>query len=159
VVRVGDVYGSLPSLTGKLELEYEGELRGADVIGRELIRHAVGKVFSKRFHDANLQPVVQWFELGGELKFGEAARGRETLEQMRKIQGLLEHVDRLGAGKKSEAGELAAAAEFILEGLWAHKRIGRSEERGFYLDAPRATSATQGEGELPPRPRSRRPLN
>jgi magnesium chelatase subunit I len=160
VVRVGDVYAALPSLTGKLELEYEGELRGADVVARELIRSAVGKVFSKRFSEVNLQPVVQWFELGGELKFSDSARGGETLAQMRRIQGLTDHLERLGVDGKAEAAELAAAAEFVLEGLWAHKRIGRNEERGFYADAPRAAAAPPAaEGEAPPRMRPRRPLN
>jgi magnesium chelatase subunit I len=159
VVRVGDVYAALPSLTGKLELEYEGELRGADVVARELIRSAVGKVFSRHFSDVNLQPVVQWFELGGELKFSDTARGNETLSQMRRIQGLMDHAGRLGVDGKSEPAEMAAAAEFILEGLWAHKRIGRSEERGFYADAPRAAAAPPGEGEAQPRVRPRRPLN
>ena len=41
-----DVYAALPSITGKLELEYEGELKGGDVVARELIRLAVGKVFT-----------------------------------------------------------------------------------------------------------------
>jgi len=40
---------ALPAITGKLELEYEGELKGADTIARELIRTAVGRVFSKHF--------------------------------------------------------------------------------------------------------------
>ncbi|MBI3404667.1 MAG: sigma 54-interacting transcriptional regulator [Acidobacteria bacterium] len=43
-VRVSDVYSTMPSLTGKLELEYEGELRGAEQIAQELIRgRAVGR--------------------------------------------------------------------------------------------------------------------
>jgi len=158
VARVSDVYAALPSLTGKLELEYEGELRGAETVARELVRAAVGKVFSKYLSDANLQPVVQWFELGGELKVSDGAKSEEALEQMMKIQGLLEHIDRLGLGRKAEAAEQAAAAEFILEGLWAHKRIGRSEERGFYAEAPRV-AATPGQGEPPQRVRPRRPLN
>src|ERR1700722_15997165 len=41
VPRIGDVYAALPSITGKLELEYEGEMRGADTVARELIRTAV----------------------------------------------------------------------------------------------------------------------
>src|SRR6195256_164703 len=45
VPRVMDIYAALPSITGKLELEYEGELKGGDVVARELIRLAVGKVF------------------------------------------------------------------------------------------------------------------
>jgi magnesium chelatase subunit I len=160
VVRVGDLYAALPSLTGKLELEYEGELRGAEVVARELIRSAVGKVFNQRFSGVNLQPLVQWFELGGELKFSDTARGSETLAQMRRIQGLLEHAERLGLDTKAEPAETAAAAEFILEGLWAHKRIGRSEERGFYADAPRAAAVPPAaETDASPRARPRRPLN
>src|SRR6202040_4143517 len=68
VARVADVYAAIPSMTGKFELEYEGELRGAENIARELIRAAVGKIFTNYFASANFQPVVQWFEIGGELK-------------------------------------------------------------------------------------------
>src|SRR6266481_5255855 len=42
VPRVLDIYAALPSMTGKLELEYEGELKGGDAIAREIIRLAVG---------------------------------------------------------------------------------------------------------------------
>ncbi len=52
VARVADVYAALPALTGKLELEYEGELKGAETIARELIRGAVGRVFTKHMGDA-----------------------------------------------------------------------------------------------------------
>jgi len=42
VARVADLYAALPAVTGKLELEYEGELKGAETIARELIRTAIG---------------------------------------------------------------------------------------------------------------------
>ncbi len=134
VARVTDVYASLPALTGKLELEYEGELKGAEHIARELIRGAVGRVFTKYLNDVSMQPVVQWFEMGGELKVSEDATAVESLTELRRIQGLLEHTDRLGVPAKSGAAQVAAAAEFILEGLWAHKRISRSEERGYFAE-------------------------
>src|SRR5208337_2596831 len=44
VPRILDLYSALPAITGKLELEYEGELKGGDAVARELIRTAVGKV-------------------------------------------------------------------------------------------------------------------
>ncbi len=44
VPRVSDVYAAVPSITGKLELEYEGELQGGDTIARDLIRRAAGRV-------------------------------------------------------------------------------------------------------------------
>jgi len=136
--RIADVYAAIPSMTGKLELEYEGELRGAENIARELIRAAVGKVFSKYLGEANLQPIVQWFEMGGELKLSEAASAAETLAQLKRIQGLLEHIEGLGVNGRADPAVAGAAAEFILEGLWAHKRINRNEERGFYAERPKA---------------------
>ena len=92
VARVADVYSAIPSMTGKFELEYEGEMRGADNIARELIRAAVGKMFTQYFTDANFQPVMQWFELGGELKVPANASSAELLAQLKKIQGLFDHL-------------------------------------------------------------------
>ena len=135
VARVSDVYSAIPSMTGKIELEYEGEMRGAESIARELIRLAIGKTFSKYFPNVSFQPVVQWFEAGGELKLQSNASSAETLAQLKKIQGLFEHLDPLGVRAKDDAAIQTSAAEFILEGLWAHKRISRSEERGYYGEA------------------------
>src|SRR5437667_10394367 len=150
VARAADVYAALPAITGKMELEYEGELKGADIIARELIRTAFGRVFSKHFTDVNFQPVIQWFELGGELKLPELATASERCQQLCKIQGLMEHIARLGAHDRKDAGSAAAAAEMILEGLWAHRRIGRSEERGFHVEKPK--QAEHRERDLPGRP-------
>ncbi len=134
VARVTDLYASLPSITGKLELEYEGELKGAETIARELIRAAIGRVFSKHFADVNFQPVIQWFELGGELKVPDVISTTQRYQRMAKIQGLLEHIEKLGVRDRKDEANVAAAGEMILEGLWAHRRIGRSEERGFYAE-------------------------
>ncbi|HKV24955.1 MAG TPA: hypothetical protein VJN93_10230 [Candidatus Acidoferrum sp.] len=150
VARVADVYASLPAITGKLELEYEGELKGADAIARELIRTAVGRVFSKHFGEVSFQPVIQWFEMGGELKLPELATTAERYQQLSKIQGLMEHIGRLGVTDKKDAAGASSAAEMILEGLWAHRRIGRSEERGYYADKPKQPE--QREREVPGRP-------
>lgn len=146
VARVADVYAAIPSMTGKFELEYEGELRGAENIARELIRAAVGKTFTRYFAEANFQPVVQWFELGGELKIAPQVASAELLGELKKIQGLFEHLGKLDVSPKDDAAKVASAAEFILEGLWAHKRINRSEERGYFADARRT----------PPEPREPR---
>ena len=137
VARMTDVYAAIPSMTGKIELEYEGELRGADNIARELIRAAVGKVFDRHLEGALLQPVVQWFEMGGELRLEQTTPADEMLPQLKRIQGLMDNVDRLGVCNRGDAASVAAAAEFILEGLYAHKRISRNEERGFYAEKPK----------------------
>jgi magnesium chelatase subunit I len=135
VARVSDVYSAVPAMTGKFELEYEGELRGADNIARELIRAAVGKIFTKYYPSANFQPIVQWFESGQELKVPANASSAETIGQLKKIPGLFDHLEALGVQPNADAATKAGAAEFVLEGLWAHKRISRSEERGFFAEA------------------------
>ncbi|HET9402900.1 MAG TPA: hypothetical protein VFO34_18275 [Candidatus Acidoferrales bacterium] len=151
VARVADVYAALPAMTGKLELEYEGELKGADTIARELVRSAVGRVYSRYFANAELQPVVQFFEMGGELKLDEFATAEEILSRLRRIQGLLEQVDRLGVASKAGGAQIAAAAEFVLEGLWAHKRINRSEERGYFAERQKPPEPREPMGRPPRR--------
>jgi magnesium chelatase subunit I len=149
VARVADIYAAIPAMTGKFELEYEGELRGADNIARELIRAAVGKVFTRYFADANLQPVVQWFEMGGDLKVATNAPAAEHYTQLKKIQGLFDNLSPLGVRAKEESAVAASAAEFVLEGLWAHKRVSRSEERGFFAEPRKA--APEGREQQPGR--------
>jgi magnesium chelatase subunit I len=148
VARVADIYSAIPAMTGKFELEYEGELRGADSIARELIRAAAGKTFTKYFKSMSFEAVVRWFEMGGELKIPAHASGAELFAQLKKIQGLFDGLEALGASAKDDSAILASAAEFVLEGLWAHKRINRSEERGFFAEPhrtpePRESSARQ----------------
>jgi hypothetical protein len=62
--RISDVYAALPAITGKFELEYEGELRGADTIGRELIRASVGNVFQALADTMDTARMVEWFNAG-----------------------------------------------------------------------------------------------
>ena len=79
VPRVSDVYAALPAITGKLELEYEGEMKGADHVGRELIRAAIAKTYDEYFTGANVQQIVQWFDLGGEIQLSDSIAAVEAL--------------------------------------------------------------------------------
>ncbi|MGH9671333.1 MAG: magnesium chelatase, partial [Terriglobales bacterium] len=162
VPRIGDVYAAMPAITGKLELEYEGEMRGADNVVRELIRAAVARTFDAYFHGANLQQVVQWFDLGGCIKVAESAASGEVFEALKGIQGLNEKLGALGLKSKDSPELQVSAAEFVLEGLYAHKRIGRSEERVFSAGekvARRGEVSHPDRGDEPPVPRPRRPYN
>lgn len=131
VPRILDLYAALPSITGKLELEYEGELKGGDAVARELIRNAVGKVYNAYFDSVNLRQVVQWFELGGSLRLEEDQPAQQMIEQLERIQDLLPFTKKLGLGESESDALRASAGEFILEGLYAHKRISRNEELEF----------------------------
>jgi len=131
IPRISDIYAALPAITGKLELEYEGEMKGADHVSRELIRTAIAKAYDTYLHGVNMNQIVQWFDLGGEIQLGDNAGAQEVLSGLNQIQGLMEKLTRLNVGPKDSAEMRVSAAEFILEGLHAHKKIGRNEERVF----------------------------
>jgi magnesium chelatase subunit I len=131
VPRISDIYAALPAITGKLELEYEGEMKGADHVSRELIRTAIAKTFDTYLHGVNLSQVVQWFDLGGEIQLSDNAAAEDVLVGLSQIQGLMEKLGKLNVGPKDSSETQVSAAEFVLEGLHAHKKIGRNEERVF----------------------------
>ena len=101
VARVTDVYAALPSITGKFEMEYEGELKGADNVARELIRSSVANVFAERFDQVDLRRVIEWFDLGGTLQSADTASAKELLAQARGVQGLIELAEHLQLGAKA----------------------------------------------------------
>jgi magnesium chelatase subunit I len=142
VPRVADIYAALPAITGKLELEYEGELKGADTIARDLIRQAIQMIFRQYFPSADFKPVIDWFEMGGQLKFSDTDSANAVLGSLQKIQGLVEKLDALDAGPNRAVAVQASAGELILEGLYSLDKISRSEERG-YTAPERKTGATQ----------------
>lgn len=131
VPRVGDIYAALPGITGKIELEYEGEMRGADTVIREIIRASVAQVFDKYFGDTDTQQIEQWFNLGGTVQLNDAQPSAASLVELKQIQGLFEKLSPLNVNGKSSPETAVSAAEFLLEGMYAHKRISRAEERIF----------------------------
>jgi magnesium chelatase subunit I len=131
VPRVTDVYAALPSITGKFELEYEGELRGAEQIARDLIRSAVGSVFVGMFDGVDTRKVVEWFDLGGSLPLSDSTSADDVIGQSRTVQGLRELAERAGLPAGAPAPFVASAIDFVLEGLYAQKKISRTEERGY----------------------------
>jgi magnesium chelatase subunit I len=128
VPRITDVYAALPAITGKFELEYEGELRGADNVAREIIRGAVGNVFGGYFAGADLRQVIEWFDLGGTLHIDDTLRASELLERTAQVQGLRELASYAGVRADATVPAVASAVDFILEGLYAQKKITRSDE-------------------------------
>ncbi len=131
VPRVTDIYAALPSITGKFELEYEGELRGAETVARDLIRAAVGTVFTGVFDGVDTRTVVEWFDLGGTLQLSDSTSAEEVVSQTRRVQGLGELAEKVGLPKGAAGPAVASAIDFVLEGLCAQKKISRSDERGY----------------------------
>jgi magnesium chelatase subunit I len=131
VPRVSDIYAAMPGITGKLELEYEGELRGADTVVQDLIRTAVGKIYQRYFADVETEQIEQWFNLGGTVKLDDNQSSADALKDLKQIQGLFEKLSPLGVKSSESAPKLVAAAEFLLEGMVAHRKLSRSQEHGF----------------------------
>ena len=136
VARITDIYAALPSITGKLELEYEGELKGADQVALDLIRSAVRRAFDGWFDGVDTTTVVEWFEMGGTLTAGDATSAAELLRQVSEIQGLDELVERTGSRASATAAARAAAVDFVLEGLFAQKKITRTDDRQYQAAEP-----------------------
>jgi magnesium chelatase subunit I len=139
VPRPTDLYAALPSITGKLELEYEGELVGPDKIARELIASAAGETFEAWGGEAatrELEEIVDYFERGGVLQLGETASSAASIEGFRTVPGLVHAVSELGLGRSDSQGQTAAACELVLEALVADRRLSRNES-GSYSRGPR----------------------
>jgi magnesium chelatase subunit I len=156
VPRILDIYSALPAITGKLELEYEGELKGGDAVAREIIRTAVGKVYDRYFDGVNVAQIIQWFDLGGSLKLDESMNSESMARQLNGIQGLMEKTKAVGLSANEPDAVRASAGEFILEGLHAHRRISRNEERGFAAEEKRREPREETK---PERPNFRRQYN
>jgi magnesium chelatase subunit I len=131
VPRVTDLYAALPSITGKFELEYEGELRGAEQVARDLIRSSIGAVFNGVFDGTDTRSVVEWFDLGGTLPLSDVSPANEVISATKGVQGLRELAKHAGVAVDSSAPALASAIDFVLEGLAAQRKISRNDERGY----------------------------
>jgi magnesium chelatase subunit I len=130
VPRITDIYAAIPAITGKFELEYEGELKGADHVAREMIRSGVAIVFDGWFPNADLRQVTEWFDLGGNLQVDDSLAAAELVKRTAGVQGLHEAA-RVAAGKRPADPQLASAIDFVLEGMYAQRKISRSLEGQF----------------------------
>jgi len=145
VPRVADVYAAIPAITGKFELEYEGELKGADAVARDLIRSAVLNVATGYFRDADARGAVRWFDGGGALQLSDTTGARELVDRTREVDGLHEVALQANGTTSPGPAELASAIDFALEALCAQKKISRSDDWRY----------TAGEGASVRRPQGR----
>lgn len=140
VVRVSDVYAGLPAITGKLELEYEGELKGADTIAKDLIRKAAGAVYARHFASLGTKDLEQWFEAGNVFRFPQSGDAAKALKTAAQVPGLAELAQQVA--QSSDDAVRVSAAEFVLEGLYGRKKLSRAEE--IYAAPEPETKAGRG---------------
>lgn len=152
VARISDVYAALPAITGKMELEYEGELVGADAIANELIARAAADTFEAETDDASgleeaLEEIVEYFETGGVLQLSDTAGSEAMVQGLSTVPSLLDAVRRSGLSDPADAsaaGRTVAAAELVLEALVAERRISRMGEGGYRRARPRRPKGGAG---------------
>jgi magnesium chelatase subunit I len=131
VPRISDIYAALPSMTGKMELEYEGEQIGATRLAKDLIKRACGVIFEGFFLGIDFAPTIRWFDEGNKILLSETASAEECVYLLESVPELIESTLvplEFGRGEKAK---LVAACEFVLEGLYAQNKISRNEEGGF----------------------------
>ena len=106
-------------------------MKGAEQVAKELIRSAVGSVFTTMFDGVDTRSVVEWFDLGGALPLSDVTPAEEVIAQTRGVQGLRKLADHTGVAPGASTPAVASAIDYVLEGLYAQKKISRSEERGY----------------------------
>jgi magnesium chelatase subunit I len=131
VPRIADIYAALPSMTGKMELEYEGEQLGANRIARDLIKRAAGEIFEGYFVGIDFSRAVQWFDEGNKLLLADTASADECHDLIETVPELAETALIPFDFRHSDTAKLVAACEFVLEGLYAENKISRNEEGGY----------------------------
>ena len=153
VPRPVDIYAALPSITGKLELEYEGELVGAERIARELIASAAAQTFEAWGGEATedrLTEVVEYFDTGGVLQIGDTASATAAVDGFRTVPGLLDAVREIALGGNESPHHTAAACELVLEALVAQKRLSRNESGSYSRAQPRRPKGPGTQGPFGP---------
>ena len=134
--RLSDLHMLLPAITGKVEMVYEGEQQGAEVVARRLIGQAVKKVFDARFPEVGKESgsggeddkgpyarIIRWFAEGNAVTVSDEQPFADYETEIQRVPGLKELVVRIGKTRE----ERALAAEMILEGLHQHLKLARAD--------------------------------
>jgi magnesium chelatase subunit I len=129
VARVGDLPAVLPTLLGKVEFEMGEEGRERAVLDH-LLRMATAATFRDRVGGLDLSGFTGLFAEGAVIETGELVPATELLAQLGTVPGLAKVLDRLGYHDGASRGQVAAAAEFVLEGLHLTRRIDKDSVRG-----------------------------
>ena len=133
-VRISDVYGIIPAITGKVELVYEGEQEGPVIVSRNLIGKAIREQFKHYFPDPEkfrkqkekspYAAVIAWFNEGHSVDLLSDMPEVEYRKAMDKVPGLNKLMDT--ALQKVSTSEKYLMMEFILHGLAEFSLIGRN---------------------------------
>ena len=131
VPRISDIYAALPAMTGKMELEYEGEQIGGTRLAKDLIKRACGVIFEGFFLGIDFTPAVHWFDEGNKLLMSDTASAEECVGLLDSVPQLIESTLVPLEFRNTDKAKLVSACEFVLEGLYAQNKISRNESGGY----------------------------
>ena len=134
-VRVADIFGVIPSITGKVELVYEGELEGITNVAYFLIGKAIRKEFEKTFPSPEkskkgkqsnpYQTIVHWFNEGNFADITQSMSQLAYEKTLNSIPGLRDVVKNTLPGLDKD--EQLLYMEFVLHGLAEFSQISKNK--------------------------------
>jgi magnesium chelatase subunit I len=127
VPRISDLPAIIPSSSGKIELETVEEGKERQLV-EELIKRAVQKVFSRYSKPEEFTTFLQNFSNGHSLEVSDTMPTAMYTQHVRNLPGLSIMMERLAAG--GSPGMIAAAMEFVLEGLHLNKKLNKKVVEG-----------------------------
>ena len=136
-VWISDLVGIIPSITGKIELVYEGEQEGPYQVALNLVEKAIRTQFGQYFpnpdtlkkkkgKEADENPyksITRWFDTGNHLNTFLETKDTEKIQLLYKVDGLHSLVKKYF--KAASEKENALLMEFVLHGLAAHSLISK----------------------------------
>jgi magnesium chelatase subunit I len=125
VPRISDLPAVIASTAGKIELESVGDVTEERVIER-LAQRAVLNVFNRTFSLGEFDALLAAFQRGATMHVSSSLASGEYVKQALQIPGMKGAVAKLGA--TGNPGTVAAAVEFVLEGLHLNRKLNK--ERG-----------------------------
>ncbi len=130
VARVGDLPPVLVTLQGKVEFEMGEEGREEEVFAH-LFRLAVASTFREHLAGVDLTGFTQHFVEGDTVETGALVPAADLLAQLGTVPGLSSVLDALEVGEDNVSpGQVAAAVEFVLEGLHLTRRLSKDSVDG-----------------------------
>ncbi|MEX0813963.1 MAG: sigma 54-interacting transcriptional regulator [Chitinophagales bacterium] len=133
-LRISDLWSTVPAITGKVELVYEGEQEGPKVVAQQLISKSIRNIFKQYFPDPELlkkkkeknpyQQILDWFSEGHHLDLLLDAKEKEYRQALDKVAGLKNLVQKYA--KNLEERETYFLQELMLHGLAEYSLISKN---------------------------------
>ncbi|MBM3940769.1 MAG: magnesium chelatase [SAR202 cluster bacterium] len=128
-VRVSDLPAMVASTMGKVELESVEEGREGRIL-EDITKRAISNVFERRFNIREFDRLIAQFEEGTGLEAGSDVPSEAYAKALTGFTGFNEALRKLDVGEDPSA--VAAAMEFVLEGLHLNRRLNRDRVEGRY---------------------------